>query len=48
MTGGLFRARLRKVGDQILPEIRGRAFVTARATLVFDAHDPLRGGMGSA
>ena len=48
VADGLFRARLVRVGDSIVPEIRGRAFITARSTLLFDPRDPLRAGLGGA
>ncbi|MFN8546398.1 MAG: proline racemase family protein [Candidatus Eisenbacteria bacterium] len=47
VTDGLFRARLVRIGDAIVPEIRGRAFITARSTLLFDPRDPLRAGLAA-
>jgi proline racemase len=46
LTGGLFEGWLeeRRGGDELLPHIRGRAFVTGRTTLLFDPRDPLREG----
>jgi 4-hydroxyproline epimerase len=44
ITGGLFSAWLSSAGDQLVPHIRGRAFVTGRTTLLFDPRDPFRGG----
>jgi 4-hydroxyproline epimerase len=44
ITGGLFSAWLTRDGDDLVPHIRGRAFVTGRTTLLFDPHDPFRGG----
>jgi len=44
ITGGLFSAWLTSDGDQLVPHIRGRAFVTGRTTLLFDPSDPFRGG----
>jgi 4-hydroxyproline epimerase len=44
VTGSLFEGRLERRGDDIVPFVRGRAFVTARATLFFDPRDPFRGG----
>ncbi len=44
ITGGLFSAWLTRDGDDLVPHIRGRAFVTARTTLLFDPRDPFRGG----
>jgi 4-hydroxyproline epimerase len=45
VTGGMFEGWLSQEGDTLVPHIRGRAFVTGRATLHFDARDPLRGGI---
>jgi len=45
VTGGLFSGWLAREGDSLVPHIRGRAFVTGRATLYFDLHDPLREGI---
>jgi len=45
ITGSLFEGWLeRGPGDTLVPRIRGRAFVTGRATLYFDARDPFREG----
>jgi 4-hydroxyproline epimerase len=44
VTGGLFLGRLERRGDDLVPFIRGRAFITGRATLHFDPRDPLRDG----
>ncbi len=44
VTGGLFSAWLTRDGDDLVPHIRGRAFVTGRTTLLFDPRDPFRGG----
>ncbi|HXO41800.1 MAG TPA: proline racemase family protein, partial [Thermoanaerobaculia bacterium] len=44
ITGGLFSAWLTSDGDELVPHIRGRAFVTGRTTLLFDPRDPFRGG----
>jgi 4-hydroxyproline epimerase len=44
ITGGLFSAWLTRDGDDLVPHIRGRAFVTGRTTLLFDPRDPFRGG----
>ncbi|HEV3457646.1 MAG TPA: proline racemase family protein [Thermoanaerobaculia bacterium] len=48
ITGGLFSAWLSSAGDQLVPHIRGRAFVTGRTTLLFDPRDPFRGGFPSS
>ncbi len=44
ITGSLFEGWLEARGTDLVPFVRGRAFVTGRATLLFDAHDPFRGG----
>jgi 4-hydroxyproline epimerase len=44
ITGSLFEGFLERRGDALVPFVRGRAFVTARATLLFDPGDPFRGG----
>lgn len=46
-AGGLFTAWLEDDGERLVPRVRGRAFVTARATLLFDPRDPFRAGLMS-
>jgi proline racemase len=46
ITGSLFEARYERQGAELLPRIRGRAFVTGRATLLFHPDDPFRAGIG--
>ena len=47
VTGGLFTGWLTEAADgSLVPHIQGTAFVTAEATLRFDAHDPFRVGIG--
>ena len=46
VTGGRFEAWLAEHEGRLLPHVRGRAFVTGRATLVFDPRDPLVAGIG--
>jgi len=48
LTGGLFEGWLEKRGGDLVPHVRGRAFVTGRATLLFDSRDPLRDGFTAA
>jgi proline racemase len=48
LTGGLFEGWLEPRGDDLVPFVRGRAFVTGRATLLFDPRDPLRDGFTTA
>jgi proline racemase len=44
ITGSLFEGWLDEKDGVLVPHIRGRAFVTGRATLFFDASDPFREG----
>jgi 4-hydroxyproline epimerase len=48
VTGGVFHGWLSKVDGALVPFIRGRAFITADATLHFDPRDPFRTGFTSA
>ncbi len=48
LTGGRFEGWLEEREGRLVPHVRGRAFVTGRATLLFDPRDPLRGGFGAA
>ncbi len=48
ITGSLFEGWLDERGGSLLPRIRGRAFVTGRATLYFDPADPFREGFTAA
>ena len=45
LTGGVFLASYRREQGQIMPIIRGRAFVTAEITPIFDVDDPFRYGL---
>ncbi len=45
VTGSLFEGWLEDRGGALVPHLRGRAFVTGRATLLFDPRDPFREGM---
>lgn len=44
ITGGRFTSWLEPRGDELIPCIRGHAYVTGEATLRFDAADPFRAG----
>jgi len=44
VTGSLFEGWLEERGGTLVPRVRGRAFVTGRATLFFDPKDPFREG----
>jgi len=50
ITGSLFTGWVdeRAGGRGVIPHIQGRAFVTSRATLLFDAADPFRLGIAGA
>jgi proline racemase len=49
ITGSLFTGWLStNASGELIPHIRGTAYVTAEATLVFDEADPFRGGIPSA
>jgi proline racemase len=44
LTGSLFEGWLEEREGMLVPRVRGRAFVTGRATLLFDPRDPFREG----
>jgi len=48
LTGSLFEGWLEERDGVLIPRVRGRAFVTGRATLFFDPRDPFREGFTSA
>lgn len=48
LTGSLFEGWLEERAGVLVPRVRGRAFVTGRATLLFDARDPFREGFTAA
>lgn len=45
IVGSRFVGWLEQSGDQLIPFIQGRAYVTARSTLLFDNDDPFRFGL---
>jgi 4-hydroxyproline epimerase len=45
ITGSLFTGWLEERDGKLIPRIQGRAFVTARSTLLFDPRDPFREGL---
>ena len=45
ITGSLFEGSIEIVDGQVIPSIRGSAFVTARSELVIDEKDPFRWGI---
>jgi len=48
ITGSRFEGWLEEKDGGLVPHIRGRAYVTGRATLFFDARDPFREGITAA
>lgn len=48
VTGGRFEAWLEEVDGELVPHVRGRAFITGESTLLFDPADPFRAGYGQA
>ena len=44
ITGSLFEGRLEKRGEDLVPFVRGHAFITGQTTLLFDSKDPFREG----
>ena len=47
ITGGRFEGWLTEVEGELVPHIRGRAWITARSTLMFQPDDPFRGGFSA-
>lgn len=47
ITGSRFVGWLSEAGNELIPHIRGRAFVTARTTLLFDPDDFFREGFSA-
>jgi proline racemase len=47
VTGGLFTGWLTREGSDLIPWIRGRAFITGETVLRFDPRDPFRTGFGA-
>ncbi len=47
ITGSRFVGWLAERSGELIPHIQGRAFVTARSTLLFDPDDFFRGGFSS-
>ena len=45
IIGSVFEASYRRDGDRIKPRIRGRAWISARAELLFDPSDPFSAGI---
>jgi proline racemase len=48
ITGSLFEGWLEEKDGVLVPHIHGRAYVTGRSTLFFDADDPFREGFTAA
>lgn len=47
VTGGRFEGWLTEVDGELVPHIRGRAWITAHSTLVFQPDDPFRSGFSA-
>jgi len=47
IVGSVFEGTIKKVGDHLVPTIKGSAHVTAEATLILDPTDPFRMGIGT-
>jgi 4-hydroxyproline epimerase len=45
IVGSRFEARYTRLGDRILPEITGEAFITLEGRLILDERDPFRWGI---
>jgi 4-hydroxyproline epimerase len=45
ITGSLFTGWLEQRGDELVPLVQGRAFITGKTTLLFDPRDPFRYGL---
>ena len=48
ITGSVFEGNYRLDGDQIIPNIKGRAYVTGESTLILNETDPLCWGIGAS
>jgi 4-hydroxyproline epimerase len=46
ITGTIFEGRVQLEGENIIPVIRGSAYITAELDLIMDPQDPLRFGIG--
>ena len=46
IIGTVFEGRVELDGEEIIPIIRGSAYVTAEIDLILDMQDPLRFGIG--
>jgi 4-hydroxyproline epimerase len=45
IVGTVFEGSIRRVGEQLIPRIRGTAYVNAEAALRLDPHDPFQWGI---
>ena len=48
ITGSLFEGRFEQRGEDLVPFVRGHAFITGQTTLLFDSQDPFREGFTAA
>jgi 4-hydroxyproline epimerase len=46
IVGSLFEGKVSVVGERVIPNIRGTAFITAETNLILDPRDPLALGIG--
>jgi 4-hydroxyproline epimerase len=47
IVGSVFEGSIRRVREELIPTIRGSAYITGEATLLFDPRDPFRHGIRS-
>jgi 4-hydroxyproline epimerase len=47
IVGSIFEGSIRRIGDDLIPTIKGSAHITAEATLIFDPTDPFVWGIRS-
>lgn len=47
IVGTVFEGSIKKQGDDLIPTIKGSAYITAESTLVLDQRDPFRWGIRS-
>jgi 4-hydroxyproline epimerase len=47
IVGSVFDGSIRRVGDDLIPTIKGSAYITGETTLIFDPRDPFRDGIRS-
>jgi 4-hydroxyproline epimerase len=45
ILGTVFEGSIKIIGDEVIPTIKGSAYITAESTLLFHKHDPFREGI---